>query len=139
VTWKKGESGNPAGRKKGTNHKSASTAAVIRQWGSLEKFFDDLAVKAKEGCAVSRKELLARIEPPLKSVAATVRFAIDATKPATAAKSILEAVAAGELPPDTGAQLIASVARTTELELMEEMLDRIIDLEKQHAKDSRSE
>lgn len=118
-TFRKGVSGNPGGR--------SSDTAVLRE--KLASGSDDVVAvvleKAREGDMQACRLILERIVPAIKPVSDAVRFDIDASDLPSSARSILSAIAAGQIPPDQGKALIdavASMARVTEVAELEQQL-----------------
>jgi|SRR5690554_7659015 len=124
--FKKGQSGNPAGRPKGSGIAGRLREAINQDADEIVKA---LITEAKAGDVSAAKILLDRICPALKNEAQAVDLpelsAGSLTERATAA---LDAVAAGELAPDVAAQLIQSVgtlARVVEIDELEQRLTAI--------------
>jgi Family of unknown function (DUF5681) len=108
--WKKGESGNPAGRPKGARHKATLAAEQLLD-GEAEALTRKAIEKAKEGDSVALRLCLDRILPPRKDRPLRINLprlaaASDAT---TALATITAAVATGEITPGEGADLNAIV------------------------------
>ena len=75
--------------------------------------------------------ILERIVPAVKPVADPVKFDIDASDLPSSARSILSAIAAGQIPPDQGRALIdavASMARVIEVAELEQQLAELREL-----------
>ena len=125
--FKAGKSGNPNGRPKGSG-----LAGRLRQ--AINNDADDILQAvvdaAKGGDIQAAKILLDRICPSLKPEAQAVELpqlsAGTLTERATAA---LDAVANGELAPDTAAQLINSVGMLARVVELDEMMKRVARLE----------
>ncbi|WP_213876155.1 DUF5681 domain-containing protein [Pseudomonas sp. dw_358] len=122
--WAKGHSGNPGGR-------SGQTQAIRAK---LAKGADAVAKKvleaAKGGDMQACRLVMERLIPALKPTSDPVRFELDESDLPNAARSILRAVAAGELPPDQGKALIdalAAVSRVIEVEELQKALDQLRD------------
>lgn len=120
--WKPGQSGNPGGRSGHTQELRARLAegaeAVTRQ----------VLTAAKNGDMQACRLILERLVPPIKPRAETVRFELDDSDLPSAAKSILRAVAAGELPPDQGKALIeglGAVARVIEVAELQKAVEEL--------------
>jgi len=74
--------------------------------------------------------VLQRIEPPLKPTAQCIKFDFaNKGTPAERALSIIESVASGELPVDTGQVLIGIIKDTVVIEESTELKERIAKLE----------
>ncbi|MCW2098147.1 UNVERIFIED_ORG: hypothetical protein M2393_000415 [Pseudomonas psychrophila] len=83
---------------------------------------------AKKGDMQACRLILERLVPPIKPTAEVVRFELDDTDLPSAAKSILRAVAAGELPPDQGKALIeglGAVARVIEVAELQKAVEEL--------------
>jgi hypothetical protein len=125
-----GQSGNPAGKRKGTRHRATMLAERL-----LDGDADGLVRKAIElalaGDVVALRICLDRLVAPRRY--RPVRFALppvtSAADAVAAMAAIVAAVAAGDLTPDEASQLSALVANTvktieaTELERRVRMLE----------------
>lgn len=124
-TFAKGSSGNPGGK-----------PAFVREIRArLEAGADDVTAvvleAAKNGDMQAARLILERIVPTVKSVAEPVQFDLDNSDLPASARSILSAVAAGDLPPDQGKALIDSVvsmARVIEVAALEQQLAELREL-----------
>lgn len=104
--WKKGQSGNPAGKKPGTKNRKTLLREELEQHGSeLAQ-----AIKRKaldEGDSSCMSMWLARLEPPLRSTSQRVSFDFDPdTSVADQAQQVIVAVAAGDIDIDTAKELL---------------------------------
>ncbi|MBM3952579.1 MAG: hypothetical protein FJ311_14140 [Rhodospirillales bacterium] len=129
--WRKGESGNPAGKPLGTRHKATRAAEALLE-GETEALTRKCIELAKTGDHVALRLCMERIYPARKDAPVSfdmprIRTAIEA---AGAVRSVLEAVSRGNMTPSeaTGVAGIIEVFRrtieTTEIEA------RIVKLEK---------
>jgi len=75
--------------------------------------------------------ILERLVPPVKATAEVVSFDLDDTDLPSAAKSILRAVAAGNLPPDQGRSLIEGLGAVARVIEVAELQRAIEDLRQQ--------
>ena len=122
MTWLPGQSGNPTGRKSGSQNKKT----LLRQ--ELEKDGSALATAIKQraledGDTTAMSLWLARLEPPLRPAAQRVQFKLDVDAPiAGQAKQIVQAVARGEVDPDTGKQLLDMLSALVGLKDIETFL-----------------
>ncbi|MNP70330.1 hypothetical protein D3C76_1665500 [compost metagenome] len=72
--------------------------------------------------------ILERLVPPVKATAEPVQFDLDDSDLPSAAKSILRAIAAGDLPPDQGRhqiEAISAVAKVIEVEELEKAVEEL--------------
>lgn len=120
--FKKGHSGNPGGRSSQTQ---ALRAKLSEGADAVTK---KVLAAAKKGDMQACRLILERLVPPIKPTAETVRFELDDSDLPSAAKSILRAVAAGELPPDQGKALIeglGAVARVIEVAELQKAVEEL--------------
>ena len=107
--WKKGESGNPAGKKTGTRHKA--TLAVERLLdGEGEELTRKAIELAKDGDLTALKLCLERICPPRKSRPINIDLPDVKTSEGVslAQTSVVQAVGEGEITPEEG-QVLSNI------------------------------
>jgi hypothetical protein len=99
--FRPGQSGNPAGRPKGSRHKASLAVDALLE-GQADALTQKAIDKALEGDAAALRLCLDRLAPARKDV--PISFALPPIKNAadtvTASASLLEAVASGEVTPD---------------------------------------
>ena len=126
--WKPGVSGNPAGKPRGITDKRSKL--MKRMLDDSNDVYDALLAKAKAGDPASAGLIFARILPTLRSQSQTAQFAFDPSLPiARQVEAVLAAVAAGEVPPDVGQTIIASIGTLSNVRATEELSDRLAILE----------
>ncbi|MCU1750078.1 MULTISPECIES: DUF5681 domain-containing protein [unclassified Pseudomonas] len=120
--WKPGQSGNPGGR-------SGETQAIRAK---LAKGATAVTTKvleaAKGGDMQACRLILERLVPPIKPTSEPVQFELDDTDLPSAARSILRAVAAGQIAPDQGKSLIeglGAVARVIEVAELQKAVEEL--------------
>ena len=127
--WKKGgPSPNPAGRPKGVLDKRQKVSEALR---------DDAPAVARvvieaalAGDMTACGLVLSRIAPTLRAQLETVQFDFDPSLPiARQVEQVLAAVAAGQVAPDIGQTIIASIGTLSSVRKDEELEQRIIQLE----------
>ena len=127
--WKKGVSGNPAGRPKGTSlSKRERIAQALNGDGPdvVRKIID----AALAGDMTAAGLVLSRLMPPVKAQSEPVQFSLDPELPiGKQIEAVLGAVAAGEVPPDVGQQIIAMIGTLSNVRKNEELEQRILMLE----------
>lgn len=126
MPWPKGTSGNPEGRRTGQT-------AMLRQMldPHLPELVSRVLLMALSGDVTAQRLLLDRVWPALKAESAPVTLPeLNLDSPlVTQGKQILAAVAAGDIAPDVGAQLMAGVAALAGLKSVDELEARIKALE----------
>jgi hypothetical protein len=127
--FRKGRSGNPAGKPKGARHKTTLLAERLLQ-DDAEAVVKAVVAAAKGGDMAAARLVLDRIAParrdnPIALTLPEVTSAADASK---AMGSILAAVAAGDLSPSEGgevAKLLDAFTRTLEATEFERRLQAL--------------
>ncbi|HKM36066.1 MAG TPA: DUF5681 domain-containing protein [Thiopseudomonas sp.] len=129
TTFKKGVSGNPAGRPKGSGLAGRLRKVIA---DDADEILQSVIDQAKAGDLAAAKILLDRIVPPLKPEAQAVQ--IDALSGSGdlvgKADAVIHAVGSGELAPDIAAQLISAVATLAKVIEVEQLQQRLEQLEK---------
>lgn len=133
-TFQKGQSGNPAGKRKGTRHRStlAMEALLAGEAEGLTRRAIELAL---EGDTVAMRLCLDRIMPvrkdrPVPFALPPIETAADLTK---ATGALLTAVASGELTPSEAAELgklVDAHVRAIEVTDVQARLDALEGLKK---------
>lgn len=114
MAFKAGESGNPAGRKKGTNPIGRTRAAIMK---IVPEIIENLHRQALAGDTAAAKLPLERTIPPLKPVQIAVQLPINADGTwLEVGKEVLRLVAAGTLPIDDSTNLLSSMSAMATLE-----------------------
>ena len=105
MTYKPGQSGNPAGRPAGSKNKRSLIAREFEKAGSeVAKIVTE---KAKAGDMRAIEVLLSRVEPTLKAEARRVEFQFDAdASVGDQAKAVMASVADGQIDVETGRMLL---------------------------------
>ena len=123
-----GQSGNPAGKPKGAQHR-ATQAAMMMLEGEAEALTRKAVEMALGGDTTALKLCLDRIAPPFKPTTKPVMLNMPRPDNLTdTARAFVMAAANGEIPPDIAAQLVsavASVARVEELETVKQRLEAL--------------
>lgn len=128
--WKPGQSGNPAGKKKGTRNHATRLVLTLMENGA-EEVTKTVLDAAKAGELTAARLVLERLAPPMRErpVSLTLPDITTAEGISNAQQAILEAVGNGDLTPGEGNTLAGIVeARRKALET-EELERRITALE----------
>lgn len=130
--WKAGESGNPAGRKRGTGDVAKLRASLA---SDVPEILAKLVTAAKGGDVQAARLILERILPPVRPVEQTVPLRLPEGGTLTAkADAVLSAAAAGDLAPTQAAQLITALGSLAKITEIDELAVRIAALEAHHEK-----
>ena len=125
--FKKGASGNPAGRPKTI---ATSTALRERLSEDMPEIIQKLIDMAKSGDTQAIKIILDRTHPPVKAQALPVNIPTDGTL-VDQGNAVIDATLSGQIAPDIGAQLITALSNQGKLVDLEEMADRLKRIEHQ--------
>jgi hypothetical protein len=127
--FKKGQSGNPKGRPKGSRHKT--TLAIEKLLDGEGETITRVAIqKAKEGDMAAIRVCLDRIAPPRKDrhIESSLPKMEKASDAAKASAAIVEAATRGELTPSEAGELlkiVESYTRSLQASDFEERLERL--------------
>lgn len=128
--FKPGQSGNPAGKPKGTKNKITQAAMILLE-GEAEALTRKAINLALEGDVTALRLCLERIAPSLKSTAPLLNLEDELPDSLTeTAKTFVKAAAKGEIPPDIASQLVSAVASVARIEEMENVKERLESLER---------
>jgi len=128
--WQKGQSGNPAGRKKG----SINVATRLRRMIDVEALVLKLHETAMKGNTRAAELLLDRALPPLRAVAEAVELPglKDAATLTAKAERIVELAAEGSVSPDIATALLSAIGTLAKATEIDELKRRIEALEVDH-------
>lgn len=121
--WRKGVSGNPRGRERGSKNRKTLVMEELERDGSA--LAAAIKAKALEGDASCMSLWLSRLEPAARTRGETVEFNFrpDAT-PAQNIEEVMKAVAAGDMSVETGAQLISGIEKLANVRVAEMTEDK---------------
>lgn len=124
--FKKGQSGNPAGRPRGqtTGSKLRETLAA-----DIPEILQGLVTAAKAGDVQAARLVLDRALPALRPVEQPERLSITGDTLSAQGRAIMQAVSAGEIAAGTGSQLIGALAGLAKIHEVSELQARIEKLE----------
>ena len=127
--WKKGESGNPSGRKPGTGEVARIRAAIADK---VPAILESLMARALEGDTGAARLLLERAIAPLKFVEPAQALALPNGTLTEQGRAVLASVAAGELAPSQGAALVGAIGALARVADADELAQRVAALEAKH-------
>lgn len=121
---------NRGGRPKGSRNRLTLLQEGLLCEADARALVESLKARAADGDVAAATALLARILPPLRAVAAPVTFDLPAgASLADQGRSVLAAVAAGELSPDVGERLLAALSALARIVETDELARRIAAME----------
>jgi len=128
--FKKGQSGNPQGRKPGNGALSKLRAGIAAHVpGILKK----LAEQAKSGDVAAARLLLERALPPLKPAEEAIRLNLPKGALTEQGQAVVTSMASGGMAPAQGAAFLASLGTLAKLLEADELERRIAALEAKQA------
>ena len=107
--WKKGQSGNPAGKKPGTRHKATRLAETLLD-GEAEELVKKCVEMAINGDSTAMRICMDRLVPPRKSRPITINLPdVNTGEGVSEAQAVVvQKVAEGEVTPEEG-QVLSSI------------------------------
>ena len=122
--WIPGQSGNPQGRPKGSLNRKSLLAEEFEKEGSA--IARVVIAAAKSGDIHAANIVLQRLAPPLKARSEKVTFTLDSSQSLTEqARQVLQAIASGEIDPETGKLLIECIGGFAGLKEIDELTTRL--------------
>jgi hypothetical protein len=105
-TWKKGQSGNPAGKKAGSRNKATLAVLALMEAGAKD-ITQSVVAAAKGGDLTAARMILDRLAPPMRErpIALDLPSTDTAKGISEAQQAILRAVSDGELTPGEASTL----------------------------------
>mgnify|MGYP000577174692 CR=1 FL=1 len=126
--FKKGQSGNKAGRPVGSGISGKIRKAIADK---APEIIDVLITQALAGDTQSGLALINKITPNLKAANEPVQFNIDTSKGLTGTgEQILQSIADGTVALDSGTQILSSLAALAKMKEIDELTKRIESLER---------
>ena len=129
--WKKGQSGNPKGRKPGTGELAKVRAAIAARVPELLAKLMSLALAGDTSAA---RLLLERAVAPLKAAEQPQAVNLAGDSLTDQGRAVLASVARGELAPGQGAALLGAIGRLARVSEIDELAARVAALEERNAK-----
>lgn len=129
--WKKGQSGNPAGRPKGTGEVAKVRAAIAAR---VPELLERLMTQALDGDTSAARLLLERAIAPLKAIEQAQALTLPDGTLTDQGRAVLRSVADGVLAPSQGAALLGAIGTLARVTEMDELESRIAALEVRNGK-----
>ena len=129
--WKAGESGNPKGRPPGAGEVAKLRAAIGEH---VPEIIAQLVTAARGGDIQAARLILERVLPPVKAIEQPQTIDLPEGTLTDQGRAVLRSVAAGELAPGQGAQLLAAIGTLGKIAELDELAARITALEGKHGK-----
>jgi hypothetical protein len=129
--WKKGQSGNPAGRPPG---RSPITKLRESLMGDVPDILVGLVAAAKAGDVQAARLILERVLPPVKPVEQPVEINLPDGTLTDQGRAVLDSVASGGLSPGQGSQLLGAIAQLARVAEIDELEKRMTAMEQRHGK-----
>lgn len=126
--FKRGESGNPGGRPKGSADKRTSLREMLES--NADALVHKAIEMAKDGDAVALRLCLERIFPTLRPVDRTIEIDLPAGSFRERGEVVLEAVSHGAITPSEADALMKTLSAQVRLIEVEELESRLAALEK---------
>ena len=131
AAWKPGQSGNPKGRPAGTGEVAKLRSAIADR---VPELLSKLMAQALEGDTAAARLLLERAIAPLKAAEQPQALTLPDGTLTDQGRAVLASVAAGDLAPGQGAQLLAAIGSLARVTEIDELTNRITALEEKNAK-----
>ena len=126
--WRKGQSGNPNGRRaKGLATAEKLRTALVKD---LPEILKVIVTSAKSGDIQAARTILERVLPPLKMVEVPVLLESFTGSLSEQGQVILRSMADGTLAPGQAAQLLGALAAQAKIVEVDELARRLDDIEK---------
>jgi hypothetical protein len=124
--WKPGQSGNPKGRTPGTGEVGRIRASIS---ALVPELLAALMTRALDGDVGAARLLLERAIAPLKAAEQPMALNLSDGTLTEQGRAVLASVAAGELAPGQGAQLLAAIGALARVSEIDELTARVAALE----------
>lgn len=126
--WKKGQSGNPAGRRPGTGKVQLLRERISEH---VPEIIDGLLDAAKGGDVGAARLLLERVIPALRPEEKSVEVNLPDESLTAKGEALLTAASRGEISLDQGARLISALGQLAKVTELDQLTKRIEMLEQQ--------
>ena len=126
-SWKPGQSGNPKGKPPGSGELQKLRASISAE---VPEILAALVTAAKAGDMQAARLILERVLPPIKAIEHAQSIPLSEGDSLTASgRSVLSAVASGDLAPGQASQLLTAIGALARVTETDELVRRIGALE----------
>ena len=129
--WKPGQTGNPKGRPPGQSEITRLRASLA---ADVPEILAGLVLAARGGDVQAARLILERVLPPVKAIEQPQTLDLPEGTLTDQGRAVLRSVAAGELAPGQGAQLLTAIGTLGKIAELDELAARITALEANRAK-----
>ncbi|NUZ06735.1 DUF5681 domain-containing protein [Piscinibacter koreensis] len=126
MTWQAGQSGNAAGRPRGTGQVAKLRASIAEH---IPGIVAKLVEQAKAGDVGAARLLLERVLPPIKASEQETPIALPEGSLTDQGRAVMAAAGSGEIPPSQAAQLLTGLGALAKLLETDELASRVKALE----------
>jgi hypothetical protein len=127
MPFKKGQSGNPAGRRKNRVYRSEALRKIVERDGPA--LVQKAIALALEGDTVALKLMIDKILPNPKPYMPTTVLPVQGATPADTARKIAHHMAEGRITPEQAGAMMNTVAQMVQIVESSEIEQRLRDLE----------
>lgn len=127
MRFKKGQSGNPAGKPRGAKDKRTELRELLRQHQA--DIVQKVVELAKGGDTAAIRLVLERISPPIRAADERVVVPLNGDTLTEKAQEIVSAISTGRISPDQGTRLLDALTACARIQEADEMVRRIAALE----------
>lgn len=127
--WKPGESGNPAGRPKGSRNRLSVMRESLITPGEARDVVAKLVESARNGDTQAASVLMDRIWPKLRPTSPAIAFPLPEADLASQAEAVVREMAAGALPVQDAAAIVASLSSVARIKQVSDFEARLKALE----------
>ncbi|WP_163370245.1 DUF5681 domain-containing protein [Endozoicomonas acroporae] len=131
MAYKKGETGNPNGRPKGSGNKDIGALRKVTTTEDSQAVIQQIVSAAKAGDPAMTKLYMTKLCPPLTPKDRLIEIpGLTKKKSLTGkAKSVLDAVATGQITPAEAGNLMNGIAALSKMIDAEELINKLTELE----------
>lgn len=121
--FRPGQSGNPAGKPRGSKHASTKLRDAIA--GDLHSIVTALVERARQGDTAAAALLFSRTLPPLRPQSEPVDAELPGNTPDERAESVIHAALAGKISPTAATEIIGLLTQQCRIKEIGELSERL--------------